>query len=153
MGRCQSGARIWLGNYRRIPMPPEALEASVARYNSFVDKRVDEDFGKPSPHYKILKPAFYAAWATPVLHDTFTGVRINGRCQVIDLEGQVIAGLDAGGETAGGFSVHGLGRALCRGYIAGITLGASPIGRTRDPVISNASSPKYELANQRLGAD
>ena len=136
--------------YQRTPMSAEALEASVARYNSFVDRGVDEDFGKPSPQYKILKPPFYAAWATPVLHDTFMGLRINGRCEVMDLEGQVIPGLYAGGETAGGFSAHGLGRALCQGYIAGINLGVSQFGRTLGSVFPDSSPPTYEPAKRGL---
>jgi len=105
--------------YQRVPMPPEALAATIARYNSFVDSGVDEDFGKPKPLYKISKPPFYAGWATPVLHDTRAGLRINARCQVVDMSGQVIAGLYCGGESAGGFSLHGLARATCQGFIAG----------------------------------
>jgi hypothetical protein len=38
---------------------------------------------------------------------------------VIDMNGQIIAGLYCGGESAGGFSQHGLARAACQGYIAG----------------------------------
>ena len=105
--------------YQRVPMPPEALAATISRYNSFVDSGVDEDFGKPKPLYKIAKPPFYAGWATPVLHDTRAGLRINGRCQVVDMNGQVIPGLYCGGESAGGFSLHGLARATCQGFIAG----------------------------------
>ena len=146
-------ARKIIMRHQRTPMPPELLEASVARYNVFVDKGVDEDFGKPSPQHKILKPPFYAAWATPVLHDTFMGLRINGRCQVVDLEGQVIPGLYAGGETAGGFSAHGLGRALCQGYIAGINLGARKLERMHSSVVSDAPSPERKFAKQPLGAD
>jgi succinate dehydrogenase/fumarate reductase flavoprotein subunit len=100
-------------------MPPQNLEATVARYNTFVDTGVDSDFGKPSPAYKIARAPFYAAWATPVPHDCRAGLRINGHCQVMDLNGQVIAGLYCGGESAGGFSLHGLARAVCQGYIAG----------------------------------
>ena len=105
--------------YQRIPMPPEILEATVARYNSFVDLGVDEDFGKPKPLYKIAKPPFYCAWATPVLHDTRAGLRINAKCQVVDMNGDIIPGLYCGGESAGGFSMHGLARATCQGFISG----------------------------------
>ena len=104
--------------YQRVPMPPENLEETVARYNSFVDAGKDSDFGKPSPRYKIAKPPFYAGWATPVVHDTRAGLRINAKCQVQEMNGQVIAGLYCGGESAGGFSQHGLARAICQGYIA-----------------------------------
>ena len=105
--------------YQRVRMPPANLQETVARYNSFVESGVDTDFAKPTPRYKIEKPPFYGAWATPVVHDTRAGLRINGACQVIDMNGQVIPGLYCGGESAGGFSQHGLARAACQGYIAG----------------------------------
>ena len=105
--------------FQRLPMPPQNLADTVARYNSFVDAGKDGDFGKPNPAYKIEKPPFYAAWATPVIHDTRAGLRINTRCQVIDMKGEVIPGLYCGGESAGGFSMHGLPRAVCQGFIAG----------------------------------
>ncbi|HXQ50507.1 MAG TPA: FAD-dependent oxidoreductase [Stellaceae bacterium] len=112
-------ARKIVMKYQRVKMPPETLEQTVARYNGFVDAGADADFGKPKPLYKIAKPPFHAAWATPVLHDTRAGLRINGRGQVIDMNGQIIPGLYSCGETAGGFSEHGLARATCQGFIAG----------------------------------
>jgi succinate dehydrogenase/fumarate reductase flavoprotein subunit len=36
----------------------------------------------------------------------------------VDLKGDVIAGLYCGGESAGGFSMHGLARAVVQGRIA-----------------------------------
>jgi succinate dehydrogenase/fumarate reductase flavoprotein subunit len=54
-----------------------------------------------------------------MIHDTRAGLRINARCQVLDLSGAVIPGLYCGGESAGGFSLHGLPRAICQGLIAG----------------------------------
>ena len=104
--------------YQRVPMPPQALEATVARYNAFVDAGADTDFGKPAPRYKIATPPFFAAWSTPVLHDSRAGLRINARCQVIDMAGAVIPGLYCGGESAGGFSEHGLARCIVQGLIA-----------------------------------
>ena len=105
--------------HQRVRMPPEDLERTVARYNGFVESGVDEDFGKPRPLHKIVTPPFFAAWATPVIHDTRMGLRIDAQCRVVDLHGQVIPGLYCGGESAGGFSQHGLTRAICQGYIAG----------------------------------
>lgn len=104
--------------HQRVPMPPSNLVETVARYNGFVDAGVDSDFGKPRPQYKIQKGPFYAAWSTPVIHDARSGLRINGRCQVLDFAGQAIPGLYAAGEAAGGFSQHGNGRALSQGIIA-----------------------------------
>ena len=105
--------------YQRVPMPGHALEQTVVKYNSYVDMGKDSDFSKPAPMYKIQKPPFYAAWSTPILHDTLTGLKINTKCQVIDTHGQVIPGLYAAGETAGGFALHGLPRVTVFGRIAG----------------------------------
>jgi hypothetical protein len=100
-------------------LPADALQNTIARYNSFVDTGKDIDFGRPTPKYKIQTPPFYAAWATPCVHDTRTGLRINAHCQVMDLKGEVIPGLYCGGESAGGFSQHGTARATVQGRIAG----------------------------------
>jgi FAD binding domain-containing protein len=105
--------------HQRVPMPPANLAATVERFNGFVENGVDADFDRPKPRYKIATPPFYAAWATPVIHDTRAGLRINARCQVLDTNGAVIAGLYCGGESAGGLSLHGLPRAICQGLIAG----------------------------------
>jgi hypothetical protein len=105
--------------HQRMPMPTTALRETVSKYNSYVDQAKDPEFEKPSPKYKIQKPPFYAAWATPVIHDSRAGLRINGKSQVIDLNGNVIPGLYCGGESAGGFSMHGLGRCIVQGRIAG----------------------------------
>lgn len=105
--------------YQARPMDGAILQATVERYNTFVDSGTDVDFGKPRPQYKILKPPFYAAWATPLVHDTRAGLRINAQCQVMDMQGQLIPGLYCGGESAGGFNQHGLGRCTAQGYIAG----------------------------------
>lgn len=110
--------------YQRVPMPSANLETTVVRYNSFVDSGIDEDFGKPKPLHKIVTPPFFAAWSTPVVHDTRAGLRINAKCQVMALNGQVIPGLYCGGESAGGFSQHGLARATYQGYVAGNTAAA-----------------------------
>jgi hypothetical protein len=36
--------------YQRVPMPPANLEATVERYNSFVDSGMDHDSAKPKPN-------------------------------------------------------------------------------------------------------
>jgi succinate dehydrogenase/fumarate reductase flavoprotein subunit len=112
--------------YQAKPMRGETLQVTVERYNSFVDAGKDSDFGKPTPKYKIQTPPFYAAWATPNVHDTRSGLRINGKCQVIDMNGAVISGLYCAGESAGGFNQHGLGRCTTQGFIAGMNAAAEP---------------------------
>ena len=108
-----------VNQYQQQPIPRRVLEETVARYNSFVDMKKDADFGKPAPQFKIQTPPFYAAWSTPILHDTLTGLKINTKCQVVDVHGRVISGLYCAGESAGGFALHGLPRATVFGRIAG----------------------------------
>lgn len=117
--------------YQKVSMPPKNLEATVARYNTFVDQGKDPDFGKPKPQYKIQTPPFSAAWATPILHDTYAGLRVNGKWQVLDIHGEVIPGFYAAGESAGGFALHGLARASGGGYIAGTYAAAERVSGTR----------------------
>jgi succinate dehydrogenase/fumarate reductase flavoprotein subunit len=105
--------------HQKKPISGAVLQETVNRYNSFVAGGADTDFKKPTPMYKIEKPPFYAAWATPILHDTLTGIRTNTRGEVIDTRGAVIAGLYACGESQGGFAQHGLARCLVFGRVAG----------------------------------
>jgi succinate dehydrogenase/fumarate reductase flavoprotein subunit len=105
--------------HQKKPIASAALEETVNRYNSFVASGTDSDFKKPVPMYKIEKPPFYAAWATPILHDTLTGLRASPKAEVIDTRGQVIPGLYCSGESQGGFAQHGLARCLVFGRVAG----------------------------------
>jgi hypothetical protein len=119
-------AKLQKNQRQRVAMPGKNLEATVARYNLMVDLGHDPDFEKPKPLYKIEKPPFYAAWACLVVHDTYAGLRINMKCQVMDLQGQVIPGLYCGGESAGGCSQHGQGRCITQGFIAGQAAAEEP---------------------------
>ena len=112
-------ARKIVNEYQWRPMPPAALRKTVERYNSFVDAADDADFKKPAPLHKIAAPPFYAAWHTPALHDSYTGIRINTTGQVLDLRGKVIPGLYACGDSAGGFGQHGICRAATFGRLGG----------------------------------
>jgi succinate dehydrogenase/fumarate reductase flavoprotein subunit len=109
---------------QKARMDPKVLAETVKRYNGFVDKGKDEDFDKPKPRWRIEKGPFYAAWATFAVHDSYAGLRIDGDCRVLDLNGKVIEGLYCGGESAGGCSQHGLGRTMTQGYIIGQKVGA-----------------------------
>jgi urocanate reductase len=105
--------------YQKKPMLGAVLQETVNRYNSFVAAGVDQDFKKPTPMYKLQTPPFYAAWSTPILHDTLTGLRTNTNTEVMDIHGEVIAGLYCAGESQGGFAQHGLARCLVFGRVAG----------------------------------
>jgi hypothetical protein len=112
-------ARKIANPYQRHPIPPETLEQTVAKWNASVDAGKDAEYGRQAPMFRIQTPPFYAAWATPILHDALAGLRINARCEVLDLRGRVIPGLYCAGESAGGFALHGLPRVTVFGRIAG----------------------------------
>lgn len=104
--------------YQLRPMPGDVLRATVERFNSFVDSGVDEDFGRTNLQFKIARAPFYAAWSTPVLHDSYTGLRGDSNCQVVDTLGKTIEGLYVAGESLGGIKQHGLGRCIVTGRVA-----------------------------------
>ena len=99
-------------------MPLKYLEETVRRYNELAAKGVDDDFEKPVLH-RIDTPPFFAAAAGIRVLDSYGGLRINGKAQVLDTKGEIIPGLYAGGEASGGGWQHGIGRASVHGYIAG----------------------------------
>jgi urocanate reductase len=105
--------------YQKKPISGAVLQETVNRYNGFVAAGVDQDFKKPTPMHKIETPPFYAAWSTPILHDTLTGLRTNTNTEVVDIRGEVITGLYCAGESQGGFAQHGLARCLVFGRVAG----------------------------------
>jgi predicted oxidoreductase len=68
--------------------------------------------------HKIETGPFYAAIMPVGVNDSYGGLRIDGNAQVVDLEGNPIPGLYAGGEASGGGRQHGIGRAAVQGYMA-----------------------------------
>jgi len=119
-------AKIEGGNaFQRMPLAH--LEASVARWNAHVAAGADPDFEreKDGAMHPIATPPFHALSIMIVWHDSYGGLRVNGRQQVVDMQGEVIPGLFAGGEAAGGFDKHGLGKGTVQGFIAGTHAAAS----------------------------
>jgi len=113
--------KIYAGNeYQRMPV--RHLVDTIERWNISVDSGTDEEFDRgeaEAPMHRIGTPPFYAGSMLCTWHDSYGGLRINGNCQVVDLDGGVIPGLYAGAEASGGGQQHGLGRATVHGYIAG----------------------------------
>ena len=98
------------------------LEATVARYNKFVEQKKDEDFGKPENLLtkKLEKGPFHAVQVVLFVHNFTGGLRINANSQVLDIFAKPIPGLYAAGETAGGLYVgNGMPRAIMPGRWAG----------------------------------
>src|SRR5262249_54518300 len=117
-------ARLVVGN-RFQHMPLKYLEQTVARFNGFVTAGKDTDFEKSVMH-KIEKAPFYAALIPFAVNDSYGGLKIDGRSQVIDIYGKPIPGLYAGGEASPGGQQHGIGRPCVTGYMAGTYAAGEP---------------------------
>lgn len=88
-------------------MPEDAFVAEVARWNSFVESGVDEDFGAliQKGAEPQVTPPFYAAKLWPKVHHTMGGLVTNLQAQVMNQDYEPIPGLYAAGEICGG--THG----------------------------------------------
>jgi hypothetical protein len=112
--------QIRAGNeFQRVPL--RYLSETVATWNGYVESGADPEFEREAdaPMNRIGTAPFYALSIMVIWHDSYGGLRVNGRQQVVDMQGQVIPGLYAGGEAVGGFNKHGLGKGHVHGYIAG----------------------------------
>lgn len=88
-------------NYK-IPVSPFMQE--IARWNSFVEKKNDSDFGClifPDAKPTVAGP-FYASRLWPKVHYTMGGLVINKNAKVIGFNMKPIKGLYAAGKATGG---------------------------------------------------
>ncbi len=92
----------------KIGVPSENLIASVENFNKHVESKETDEFGRTLYSEKIDKAPFYAGPRVPTVHHTMGGVKINTNAQVLDGEGNAVAGLYAAGEVTGG--IHGANR-------------------------------------------
>lgn len=111
--------------FQRVPL--RHLAATVQTWNQYVEDGVDPEFEREQeeePMHAIARAPFYALSIMVVWHDSYGGLRVNGKQQVIDTQGEPIPGLYAGGEAVGGFNKHGLGKGHVHGFVAGTELAA-----------------------------
>jgi fumarate reductase flavoprotein subunit len=106
----------------------EALEATVERYNSFVDAGSDEDFGKDPTGLseKFVEGPFYVAEVAPCVHMTYGGIRTDLSMRVLDENDEPIPGLYAVGECTH-VMLNGIGTntiALVEGRVAAESVAA-----------------------------
>ena len=83
-------------------MDPDTLVNTIKKYNSYVDAGNDPEFGKSAFNLKCEVAPFYATPRKPAIHHTMGGLKINPKAQVLSEKDQVIPGLYAAGEVAGG---------------------------------------------------
>ena len=84
------------------------LAETIENYNKMVDAQTDTQFERKSMNMKIEQGPFYIVAATPAIHHTMGGIKINTNAEVLSTENQIIPGLYAAGEVTGG--IHGSNR-------------------------------------------
>ena len=100
-----------------MQIDPDALEATIARYNENVRNGSDPDFGRTLNLMTVEEAPFCIAASGNALTSTYGGITANGDMAVVDWMGEAIPGLYAAGEVVGGF--HGAG------YFSGTSLSSS----------------------------
>lgn len=78
-------------------LSPDALEASVEKYNNFCEAGVDEDFGKSADALVVLEPPFLIAKMSYCYMSSIGGIKTDRHAQVISENGLPIPGLFAAG--------------------------------------------------------
>ena len=91
-----------------IGAPADVFAATMASWNACVEAKEDAAFGRVSFANPLDQAPYYAIKVQPGIHHTMGGIKIDTQAQVINTEGDVIAGLFAAGEVTGG--VHGNNR-------------------------------------------
>ncbi|MFI7191301.1 3-oxosteroid 1-dehydrogenase [Nocardia nova] len=126
---------------QRLGVPADNLAATVARFNAFAEKGVDEDFGRGKSHYDryygdptvkpnpclaaLVQGPFYAAKIVPGDLGTKGGLVTDTAARVLRADGSVIEGLYAAGNSSTPVMGHTyagpgatIGPALTFGYLA-----------------------------------
>ncbi len=94
---------------KNINVDPANLKQTVATWNEAVKSGNDAEFNRTTGMDRgIEKPGFFAIHIAPAIHYTMGGIHINTKTEVLDGNGDVIKGLYAAGEVAGG--LHGNNR-------------------------------------------
>ncbi len=122
---CESGeiasAATIRGLAAEVGLDPDVFEATINRYNAFVEHGEDLDYGKEQLMAKIAEPPFYAAKLRPLGLLTLGGLTVDTTMRVLNQDGDIIPGLYAAGELLGG--VHGTHISSGNGITAPLAFG------------------------------
>ena len=91
-----------------IGADPATLSATMAKFADDVKAGNADEFGRAGLELPLTEANFYACMVAPAIHHTMGGLKINTAAEVLNEEGNAIAGLFAAGEVTGG--VHGANR-------------------------------------------
>jgi fumarate reductase flavoprotein subunit len=118
---------------KTVGLPEKELENTVTQHNQFFADKKDPQFNKQfTPQMMPLdKGPFYIVAQWPAVHHCMGGLRINASGQVMDIWGDSIPNLYAGGEVTGG--IHGAnrlgGNAIPDALVFGKVAGAAAVAK------------------------
>lgn len=119
----------------------DALEQTLKRYNGFVRRQKDEDFGKPALSQEIAIAPFYLGREQLGLHFSCGGLAFSKKAEVLKKDGSPIPGLYVAGEASGG--LHGSDRQGGAGLLECVVFGR--IAGEEAARCSRKSSVTYSL--------
>ncbi|WEV39905.1 FAD-dependent oxidoreductase [Lactobacillus sp. ESL0681] len=104
----------------KMNLPEDKFEQTIAQYNNFCTTGTDSDFGKDAEYLvKVANGPFYGFELNVGAFCTMGGLRVSTKNEVLDNDGQVIAGLYAAGNDASGLTGDTYGPNMpgtCVGY-------------------------------------
>jgi fumarate reductase flavoprotein subunit len=121
----------------KMVVPPEVFKKTVRDYNRFCERGYDEAFVKDRLYLRpVVKPPFYAFKCFCDFCGTNGGIKINEKTEVLDREDQVIPGLYAAGNDAGGmygdsYDMIAAGSACGFALVSGCLAGENALGYLR----------------------
>lgn len=92
----------------KIQINAKQLTQTVDEWNESVANKKDARYGRQTGMHQIDTASFYAIHVAPAVHYTMGGIHIDRETHVLDENGEIIPGLFAAGEVAGG--LHGNNR-------------------------------------------
>lgn len=88
---------------RQTGIELEGLQAQLEEYNRYCDQGYDEQLGKARLYLRpVRRGKFYALRVFPGGYHAFGGIKIDGKCRVLDTDVRPIPGLYAGGDCCAG---------------------------------------------------
>lgn len=124
-----------------LEMDPATLEATLATYNEAQASGNDAEFGRENMSASLAEGSYYAIQVTPSIHHTMGGLKIDPNTHVYNIEGEIIPGLYAAGEVAGG--VHG-GNRIGGNAVTDIIVYGRIAGQKAAAYIDGDTSNDYE---------
>ena len=88
----------------QINLDQQHLRETVTEWNAAVKKQNDAQFGRHTGMRTLDTAPFYAIHVAPAVHYTMGGIHIDKETHVLDENGNIIPGLFAAGEVAGGYT-------------------------------------------------